>query len=459
MLFNSLEFLFFFGGFMASWRATRALPRARLALLTLSSFFFYGWWDWRFLPLLLLSGVVDFLAALAIGRYRKRRGLFLGLSLAVNLGLLGTFKYADFFIDNVNTLGLGAIGHLDLVLPVGISFYTFQSLSYTIDVYRGQVEPTRDPIHFFAYLSMFPQLVAGPIVRAADLLPQLQKPKEPDEAARWDATRLIIRGFFKKVVVADNLANIVNVAFAASDPPTGGLYWWVVMAFFAMQIYCDFSGYSDIAIGIGRLMGVQFPVNFRHPYTALGLRDFWQRWHISLSTWFQDYVYIPLGGSRGGRLRSDGNMWVTMVTSGIWHGASWQFVIWGAIHAAALSVERATGWPKALGDSRLGKVLGVAVTLVVVLLAWVFFRAESIEQSFSIIQAMFRPGVGNASFFWAVKYEILLVALVFGRGFLAESGRAERWRSARFEPLVYAVLVAACVFLRGPGQSFIYFQF
>ncbi|MBN2445122.1 MAG: MBOAT family protein, partial [Phycisphaerae bacterium] len=346
------------------------------------------------------------------------------------------------------------------------SFYTFQSMSYTIDVYRGQLRPTGNVLHFFAYLSMFPQLVAGPIVRASHLLPQLESVRRTTETERWEGLRLVVGGYFKKVVIADSLAPVVNAAFGSSELVPAGSYWWVVTAMFACQIYCDFSGYSDIARGLARWMGYDFPLNFNHPYIATGFRDFWSRWHISLSTWFRDYVYIPLGGSRRGPAAAHGNMWVTMLVSGLWHGAAWTFVVWGVLHAAFLSLERWTRWPERLGRIAGGHVLALVLTLAGVLVAWVFFRAESLGQALSIAGLMFDPRTFSAE---AIRQhlhwrELLLVAIVAVRhaAFFPHLPRVT-WPNvvpARvWQPVAVATLVWACVFLRGPGSAFIYFQF
>lgn len=471
MLFNSWAFLIFAASFFALWPVFRRRATSRWAFLVVASFIFYGWWDWRFLFLIVASGLIDFVAALAMSARPAQRRLWLSLSVAGNLGSLAIFKYSSFLAANVDAVlhGWGLswrlaehIPEFCLILPVGISFYTFQSMSYTIDVYRGELTPTRNLLHFFAYLAMFPQLVAGPIVRASALLPQLQSCPPVTESQRWSGGKLIICGYFKKVVIADHLAQGVNDAFALQ---TSGscLYWWVVALMFAFQIYGDFSGYSDIACGLARWMGYDFGRNFHHPYAALSIREFWQRWHISLSTWFRDYVYIPLGGSRGGRWLSHRNMWITMLVSGLWHGAAWTFVIWGALHAAFLSCERLTGWPDRVARWRGGKLLAFPLVLAQVLIAWMFFRAESFSQAVQIVGTML-------SFQSAALAGLRLDWLAFlslGIAFETLQVQAPRldthrlvlgvWK--RFEPLAYAALLVMCVYLRGPGGAFIYFQF
>lgn len=471
MLFNSAEFLVFFAAFIAFWPLLRKRNSTRWPYLIAASFFFYGWWDWRFLFLLVGNGLIDFLAGLAMVRWPRRKKLLLVVSLSANLGALAVFKYLDFAVGNVNAV-LGWMGSTRavplpmLTLPVGLSFYTFQSMSYTIDVYRGSLQPTRNPLHFFASLALFPHLVAGPIIRAADLLPQLCVVRKTSEAQRWEGLRLIVYGYFKKVVIADNLAPVVSAAFSASTLVPSGSYWWVIATLFAFQIYCDFSGYSDIARGLARWMGYQFPLNFDHPYIAGSFREFWTRWHISLSSWFRDYVYIPLGGSRGGAWAAHRNMWIAMLVSGLWHGAAWTFVIWGALHALFLSIERLTRWPKRLSQIRGGSVVAIVITLMGVLVAWVFFRAQSAGQAVSIVGLMFDPRTFDlasirANLHWR---ELLLVALMALRHVQCHPGwsrvqRPQLEPSRIWQPVAVAVFVWACVFLRGPGSAFIYFQF
>jgi alginate O-acetyltransferase complex protein AlgI len=471
VLFNSLEFILFGILFFAGWPLLRRRRNSRWAYLVAASFFFYGWWDWRFLFLIVGSGLIDYFAALGMLRWPRRRKLLLVASVVGNVGSLATFKYLDFFLGNVNgalrLLGIEAPAPLPhMILPVGISFYTFQSMSYTIDVYRGRMRPTRNPLHFFAYLAMFPQLVAGPIVRAAHLLPQLEQAPATDEPARWDGLRLIVYGYFKKAVIADSLARYVNAAFAAAEPVPSCSYWWLIMVLFAFQIYCDFSGYSDIARGLARWMGYDFPRNFDHPYVATSFREFWARWHISLSSWFRDYVYIPLGGSRRGALRAHLNLWITMLVSGLWHGAAWTFAAWGAVHAAYLSLERVTQWPRRLRALPGGRHVAAAIVFVLVVLGWVFFRAQSFGQAWAILQRMFdfahlEPRVIATN---VHVRALILVALAGLRQVYVHLGLGEaKWANRRWAAagriVVLAVLLVACIFLRGKGSAFIYFQF
>ncbi len=471
MLFNSLEFILFFAAFLAVWPLLRAGNNRRWIGLVAASFFFYGWWDWRFLFLLIANGLIDYAAALGIAAFPRHRRPLLAASIIGNLGTLVTFKYLDFLIENANTLlpalGLqGHIPHAHLVLPIGISFYTFQSMSYTIEVYRGRLRPTRNIFHYFAYLAMFPQLVAGPIVRAAHLLPQLARYAKPTEQQRWDGLRLVVCGFFKKVVIADAIAPVVNAAFAAPLMADSGLYWWLVMSLFAFQIYCDFSGYSDIARGLAKWIGFDFPLNFNRPYLASSFRDFWARWHISLSTWFRDYVYIPLGGSRYGALAGHAAMWATMLISGLWHGAAWTFLGWGAAHAAYLSIERVTDWPTKLKALPGGRHLATLMVFSLALVAWVFFRAESFGQAWAILGTMFsinhlNPQVVRELIHWRDLLPLAVMVLhhlYFHLGL--DRSRAPIWRpTPALQPVALAIMVWACVFLRGPGNAFIYFQF
>lgn len=472
MQFHSLIFLVFLAFFFGGWVLVRRNANGRYTWLVFTSFIFYGWWDWRFLFLLAGTGLIDFFAALAILQRPRYRKALLIVSMAGNLGSLVIFKYLDFGIHSVNQmftwLGIPVlIPAAGLILPVGISFYTFQSMSYTIDVYRGELRPTRNVVHFFAYLALFPQLVAGPIVRARDLLWQLTEYHPTTEEQRWSGLELIVLGFFKKVVVADHLAPIVNAAFRPGEPVLAStVFWWVVMAMFAFQIYCDFSGYSDIARGLARWMGYEFVRNFDHPYLAAGFADFWRRWHISLSTWFRDYVYIPLGGSRNGSRAAYRNLWITFLLSGLWHGAAWTFLTWGAIHAFYLSVEKLSGWPRRLQARAGGGVLVILITFLLGLIAWVFFRAVSFSQALDILSVMFIPqSVGYPIFQEALTYKALfLLGIMMVRQIslyqpfpIPGSRLVPPLRL--LQPAGLAVLLVLCVYFRGPGGTFIYFQF
>jgi alginate O-acetyltransferase complex protein AlgI len=471
MSFTSASFLVFLTLFAIVWPWSRHDRQTRWLTLTAFSFFFYGYWDWRFLFLLIGTGLIDFWAALALMRPGARKKLLLTLSLGANLGVLGFFKYAGFFAQQTHGLaGWPSAGAVDwartIILPVGISFYTFQSMSYTIDVYRGQLKPTRSLPHFCAYLSLFPQLVAGPIIRAADLLPQLEHPGDFTAANRWRGLERIALGFFKKLVIADNAAPFVNEVFGTIDPTgTGGAIWWLAALFFALQIYCDFSGYSDIAIGLASWMGYSFPENFTRPYSALGFREFWARWHISLSTWFRDYVYIPLGGNRGGRFHQHLVLWVTLLASGLWHGANWTFLTWGAAHAALLSLERLTAWPKQIVRLPAGRKLGFALTFLLVLLTWILFRAETLTQALSVLRQMLTHPVGGLSAALGHLHagHLLALASFLGLALVPTLHARPAWTVRLGRPLVrFAAVVCAilaAIFLRGTGHEFIYFKF
>jgi alginate O-acetyltransferase complex protein AlgI len=470
MLFNSLEFLVFLALFLLFWQLAKRGNELRWAYLCAASFFFYGWWDWRFLPLIIGSGLLDFYVSLMMRSAPRHRAVLLACSLLGNLGALVVFKYLDFIIENTNSL-LGVIQMqplpiANLLLPVGISFYTFQSMSYTIDVYRGKLEPTSSILHFFAYLSLFPQLVAGPIVRAADLLPQLCESHPVTSQQRWEGLRLIVHGFFKKMVVADVVAPHVNAAFATPEADPYSSYWWVIMTMFAFQIYCDFSGYSNIACGLAKWIGLEFPDNFNHPYIAAGMRDFWSRWHISLSSWFRDYVYIAMGGARRGVVRGHLNLWVTMAVSGIWHGAAWTFLSWGLLHAVYMSIERITRWPERMVRLPMGRLVATLMSFILVVVSWVFFRAESFGQAMVVLSTMANVATFDLGYALQTidKTALLVTALMISRevycylvhhGCLRDLPRVQE----ELQPLVTAVTIVACIYLRGAGDTFIYFQF
>jgi D-alanyl-lipoteichoic acid acyltransferase DltB (MBOAT superfamily) len=471
MTFNSFEFILFAILFYLLWPVFRQGRNRRWFYLAATSFFFYGWWDFRFLPLMAGTGLVDYYAGMAMIKWPRRKRLWLVLSIGSNVGSLAVFKYLDFLIRNANwtfdLLGIpSSIPVAGLILPIGISFYTFQSMSYTIDIYRGKLQPAHNVLHFFAYLALFPQLVAGPIVRAADLLPQLDHVYPTTEEKRWQALQLVALGFFKKVVVADSLAATVNHAFAMQTPLESAVYLWAIMVMFAFQIYCDFSGYSDIARGLARWMGYELMVNFDHPYISTSFREFWSRWHISLSTWFRDYVYIPLGGSRDGRAASYRNLWITMLVSGLWHGANWTYVVWGGLHALYITAERATEWPARLCARRGGRHAAVLIVFVLTLISWVFFRAQSFGQAGAFLAQMFdfrHPGFGLARSLLG-QVPPALTALMIARQAYVYFG-AGKWKlderliPAPLRPVAIGLMIVACIYLRGPGQVFIYFQF
>ena len=389
MIFTEARFVVFFALVLAVHWSLRGL-RARKLWLLLCSYAFYAAWDWRFLGLIVGSTLLDYVVGcrLETSDEPRARRRWLQLSLAANLGVLGVFKYLDFFLDSgvalLAWLGL-PVSHesLGLVLPVGISFFTFQTMSYSIDVYRGQLRATRDLPDLALFVGFFPQLVAGPIVRARDFLPQLVSPRRFGRVDVRAALMLFLVGFFKKAVVSDGVAGVVDAWFV--DPSAYDvLSAWSAVPLYAVQIYCDFSGYSDMAIATAALLGYELCENFAAPYLAGDIADFWRRWHISLSSWLRDYLYIPLGGSRGTALFTARNLMLTMLLGGLWHGAAWRFVIWGGMHGAALVLHRAWSRRRAGGRqpvSAVGRLLGTALTLSWVCLAWIFFRAPDLHSA------------------------------------------------------------------------------
>ena len=488
MLFNSFEFAVFFP---AVALLHFLLPfRARWVLLLLASLGFYMAWRVEYVLLLLASTLIDYYAGRAMGRCatRRERRKYLFLSLAGNFGILFTFKYAGFFTRSWNGLASGVgwstqLPVLDLVLPVGISFYTFQALSYAIDVYRGTLRPETNPARFILFVTYFPQLVAGPIERAGRLIPQLRQPTTPEGARIADGLRRMAFGLFKKVVIADRLSRAVDAVY--SDPTRqGGPALALATVFFAFQIYCDFSGYSDVAVGAARVMGIELMENFRSPYLSRSMREFWQRWHISLSTWFRDYVYQPLGGSRQGEARTVLNLAAVFLLSGLWHGANWTFVLWGAFHGGCLIASRLTAAVRghALARTRAERFPGLLAagrtlfTFALVNLGWVLFRAHSLSDALEVYRGLFRgwgslfaaggPTVLAASFAvtgpelaLSALFVLLLILVERGSGelhpmsLLARQGRAVRW------PCYYALLLALLVFGIFDDSPFIYFQF
>lgn len=403
MLFNSIDFALFLPLVFVLYWLLRNQLKSQNILIAVASYVFYGWWDWRFLFLILFSTVVDYSVGLAIKKAQthqhKKRLLF--VSVFVNLGLLGFFKYYNFFLDNFveafTFFGQDIdVNRLDIILPVGISFYTFQTLSYTIDVYREKLKPTKDFISFAAFVSFFPQLVAGPIERATHLLPQFYTKREFSFNRAKDGLMLVVWGLFKKIVIADNAAQYVNDIFGNYEeysPSTlllGGVY-------FAFQIYGDFSGYSDIAIGISRFFGFDLMRNFAYPYFSRDIAEFWRRWHISLSTWFRDYLYIPLGGSRGGTMMKIRNTFVIFLVSGFWHGANWTFIVWGFLNALYFLPLMLTNKNRNHIDivsnqshiPKLKEFMKIFLTFFLTIIAWIFFRANSVSHALDYIIKMF----------------------------------------------------------------------
>ena len=466
MLFPTVEFAIFFAIVFGVAMALRSRPRVwRLAMLG-ASYIFYGWWDFRFVSLLMLSSVVNYAAArMIVKRSAGARKALVGLTVAFNLGMLGWFKYFGFFVTSLErALGgfdrTSGLPFLDIVLPVGISFFTFQALSYVIDVHRGKVQPT-GLLDVAVYLAFFPQLVAGPIVRASEFLPQLDRRPTLDRDAASRAAVLICGGLFKKVVVSSLLgAWIVDPVFAVPGQHSSVEILMAVYGY-AVQIYADFSAYSDIAIGIALLLGFKFPDNFDRPYAAVSIRDFWRRWHMTLSRWLRDYLYIPLGGSQKGRVRTYVNLMLTMILGGLWHGAATTFVAWGALHGAALALERAFG----LGVTRATGVTAMlrrVVTFHVVCASWVLFRSETFDAAATMFTRLFTAGgpaplvtpgvVGLIALMLGMQLLPRDLGLRFGRGF------------ARLPLLAQGAMVGCFIFLvvaLGPRgvAPFIYFRF
>jgi len=403
VLFNSIDFAIFLPIVFALYWILKSNLKKQNMLVVFASYVFYGCWDWRFLLLILFSTVVDYYVGLNLSKEEnsKKRKKLLWISILVNLGFLGFFKYCNFFLENfVDVFSIFGsdfnIDRLDIILPVGISFYTFQTMSYTIDVYRKKLEPTKDFVAFAAFVSFFPQLVAGPIVRATHLLPQFYIKRVFDYTKAADGLRQILWGLFKKVVIADNCSEYVNYIFENPDKFDGSTLL-LGGVLFAFQIYGDFSGYSDIAIGTARLFGIDLPKNFAFPYFSRDIAEFWRRWHISLSTWFRDYVYIPLGGSRGSRGMQIRNIFIIFLVSGFWHGANWTFIIWGGLNAlfflplllfnrnrSNLEIVAKGGWFPSLKE-----LVMIFITFLITVLAWIFFRAESLAHAIDYLAGIF----------------------------------------------------------------------
>ena len=472
MLFNSFEFALFFG---VCFGIYLLLPhRGQNRMLLAASYIFYAAWNWKFLALIILSTAVDYAVGSRMGVEndpRRRRGLVI-TSLVVNLGVLGFFKYANFFAESFAELS-AAIGFgvptfvLDVVLPVGISFYTFQTLSYTIDVYRGRLEPSRDPLDFALFVAFFPQLVAGPIERASNFLPQIYRERIVTWERVGSGSWLVLGGLFKKVVIADNLAPLVNMVYGPGAQPTAPELIFATYAF-AFQIYCDFSGYTDIARGIARMMGFDLMLNFRLPYAATGPSDFWRRWHISLSSWLRDYLYISLGGNRGSTLFTFRNLMLTMLLGGLWHGAAWPFVLWGAFHGAWLIAHRvlrpilATVDPQSQVLQIVWHTVRVLASFHLVCFGWMIFRAESLAHVMSLLSVLAGPFDLGLVSQWIFPFACLVGPLVSMQFIQARSGDLEvvgRWpvvpRAAVYTLTMFGIILVGETL----GAPFVYFQF
>ncbi len=478
MLFNSIEFVLFLPiSFLLYWFVVnRSLKIQNFFLLSIS-YLFYGWWDYRFLSLIAFSSTIDYLVGkrLATSKKPQHRKLLLLTSICVNLGFLGFFKYYNFFLESfVDTFTF--FGHamsadrLNIILPVGISFYTFQTLSYSIDVYKRKLEPANDIIAFFAFVSFFPQLVAGPIERATNLLPQFYKKRSFELSSAIDGMRQILWGLLKKIVIADNCALYANEIFENYETYSSGSLM-LGAVFFSLQIYCDFSGYSDIAIGTSRLFGFSLMKNFAFPYFSRNVSEFWRRWHISLSTWFRDYLYIPLGGSQvTSKSLLIRNIFAIFIVSGFWHGANWTFIIWGALNAfyilpTILSKKQRTAQTTIVGENKLlpslKESLQLFTTYILTCIAWIFFRAESVsvalEYIVNIINQKNSHSINISGYIASIIALFLIVEWLqrtkehaLDISFI--SSRALRWTC-------YFLILNIIYIFSAPQQSFIYFQF
>jgi alginate O-acetyltransferase complex protein AlgI len=458
MLFHTWPFFLFF---LVVYPIYLALGRTRYWLhwLLFASYFFYAWWNPFYLFLIVYSTLLDYGAVILIDRTRHRR-FWLFASIANNLTLLGLFKYAGFLTDNINRL-LASIGTdyavpaPDLLLPVGISFFTFQSMSYTIDFYRGRIHREPSLIRFATFVSFFPQLVAGPIERARALLPQLSQFPRIKSRDVTDGMSLFLVGLFKKVALANYLGAYVDPIYTL--PGQYGAASLALATFaFAWQIYFDFSGYTDMARGVARMMGFKLMLNFNNPYLATGLSDFWARWHISLSTWFRDYVYIPLGGNRKGEFTLYRNLFLTFVISGLWHGAAWTFVVWGALHAVGTMATRALEHSRWYNE-RVPKLIKQIFVFLFVCFAWIFFRAESLEDAWVIVGRIFTTAWSDSQF---PLLAALLVASIWFYQFLYETRVRKALRSTPVRiTLAVLMILYLCVVPGTPDRPFIYFQF
>ncbi len=482
MLFNSIEFSIFLPVvFIVYWALNKRLVYQNLFLL-LSSYIFYGWWDWRFLTLILYSSLLDFWLGKAIQNSNStlKQKTLLIVSILSNLGLLVLFKYFNFFIESFVSactfFGVAPNIHtIKIILPVGISFYTFQTLSYSIDIYRKKITATSDLIAFLTFVSFFPQLVAGPIERAVNLLPQFTKKRVFNDQLAFDGLRQMFWGFFKKMVIADNCARIVNPIFEHPENFNGAMLL-IGIVFFSFQIYGDFSGYSDIAIGTSKLFNIRLCTNFRYPYFSRDIAEFWRRWHISLSTWFRDYVYIPLGGSRGSLLKKIRNTFIIFLISGFWHGANWTFISWGTIHAILfIPLLLANKNRKHTGSLTLDLKLSSFTTLIAIVstyfmvsIAWVFFRANSIDVALSYLSDLFNSLIHNPGIILLfVKtlltqftfYAILILLIVEWLNRNLDHGLARIPNNIILRQFAYILIGYLIIFHSGHQQEFIYFQF
>lgn len=484
MLFNSLDFAIFLPiVFILYWFLFNKSLKWQNLLVAAASYLFYGWWDWRFLSLILFSTLVDYFVGLNLGNTESpgRRKVLLWISISVNLGFLGFFKYYNFFLDNFKS-AFSVAGYelnansLNIILPVGISFYTFQTLSYTIDIYKNRLKPAENFISFAAFVSFFPQLVAGPIERATNLLPQFYNRRKFDYRQGVDGMRQILWGLFKKVVIADNCAVYANHIFENSADMSGSTLLLGAI-FFTFQIYGDFSGYSDIAIGAARLFGFNLMQNFAFPYFSRDIAEFWRRWHISLSTWFRDYLYIPLGGSRGGTGMKVRNTFIIFIVSGFWHGANWTFIVWGALNAIyflplLLTKRNRQNMEVVAKNSYVPslKELGqMGLTFGLTVIAWVFFRAEDIGHAMSYLGGLFSESLFSAPSYSGISFLKFFAPIFLFFIVMEWTGRHNKYAIERLiviknripRYLLYYSLIAVIFWFASESedQQFIYFQF
>ena len=480
MLFNSIDFAIFLPiVFLLYWFVANKHLKLQNLLIVAASYLFYGWWDYRFLSLILFSTIIDFSVGLRLAKEENisKRKILLWTSILANLGFLGFFKYYNFFLDNfISAFSFfGAEitpNSLNIILPVGISFYTFQTLSYTIDIYKRKFEPTKDFIAFGAFVSFFPQLVAGPIERATNLLPQFYTKRNFDYAKAVDGMRQILWGLFKKIVIADTCAEFANLIFNNSaDYPGSTLVLGAL--FFTFQIYGDFSGYSDIAIGTARLFGFNIMQNFAFPYFSRDIAEFWRRWHISLSTWFRDYLYIPLGGSRGSTWMKIRNVFIIFIVSGFWHGANWTFIIWGALNAVyflplmLFNKNRVNTDIVAQGKflPSIKEFFNMAVTFCLIIFSWIFFRAENLTHAVEYISEIFsstlisipRIMIMNGTQIVLMLFFVLIEWIGRENKYAIEKLGLKWKRSYRWA--MYLIFAMMIVIFSDSQQEFIYFQF
>ena len=485
MLFNSIQFVVFLPiVFLLYWFVfDRLMSKSKHqlqlqnAFVVVASYVFYGWWDWRFLVLIAFTSFCSWGSGLLIGKSgsKKKDKAWMWLNVILNLGILALFKYYDFFVTEFAQLfGISADGMLlKVILPVGISFYTFQALSYSIDVYRGKIEPTRDIVAFFAFISFFPQLVAGPIERATNLLPQFLKKREFDYDTAVDGMRQILWGLFKKIVVADSCAVYVDQVFSTYTEQTGSSLL-LAAVLFTFQIYGDFSGYSDIAIGTAKLFGIKLMRNFNVPYFSRDIAEFWRRWHISLTTWFRDYLYIPLGGSRVSKVKVIRNTFIIFLVSGFWHGANWTFIVWGAYHALLflplILMGKNRKYTNLVAEGRVlptMKEMGqMLLTFMLAVMGWIIFRAKSIGEAWDYFHGLFSkslfsmPWLKNKETYLVILASVLVMLVVewINRG--KQHGLVlSQKMPVGLRYLVYVLLTVVIIRFSGTPSAFIYFAF